>query len=412
MGLYISPHLRSVRERIQINNEPLSEALFSKYFFDVWDRLSATGDGSKPVYFRLLTLVAFHAFLQERVDTAVIECGIGGEYDSTNLFDSPTVTAVTALGIDHVAMLGGTVAEIAWHKAGIFKKGATALTVPQLEPAMEVLRKRAEERGADLHVVERHPQIASGEVKLGLAADFQKSNASLAVTVAAAHLRALGYEFVPNLSEIDKQELPLEFRRGLEQVKWPGRCDMRREVGNHIVWFLDGGHTLESVEVAGRWFADEAQTLQHSNASDRHRARRSRVLIFNQQTRDAVGLARALFTTLSTVLGAKPFTHVIFTTNVTFKDAGYKPDLVAINNSAEEVQALKVQKELAAVWAELDPAADIKVTPTIEDAVNEARVTARQANTKEVNEELLVFITGSLHLVGGALEILESDGIK
>jgi len=76
------------------------------------------------------------------------------------------------------------------------------------------------------------------------------------------------------------------------------------------------------------------------------------------------------------------------------------------------VQALKVQKELAAVWAELDPAADIKVTPTIEDAVNEARVTARQENTREVNEELLVFITGSLHLVGGALEILESDGIK
>jgi folylpolyglutamate synthase len=412
VGLYTSPHLRSVRERIQINNEPLSEPLFSKYFFDMWDRLSATGDGSKPVYFRFLTLVAFHAFLQEQVDTAVIECGIGGEYDSTNFLVSPIVTAVTALGIDHVGMLGGTIAEIAWHKAGIFKKGASAFTVAQPKPAMDVLHKRAKERDTELRLVERHPQIASGEVKLGLAADFQKSNASLAVAVAAAHLRALGHDFVPNPSDINKQELPVEFRRGLEQVKLPGRCEMRHEVGNRIAWCLDGGHTLESVEAAVRWFAEEVQTLQQSNAGSRHHSQQPRILIFNQQTRDAIGLACALFTTLSTVLRVKPFTHVIFTTNVTFKDAGYKPDLVAMNSSTEEVQALKVQKELAAIWAELDPAADIKITATIEDAVNDVRIVARQANTKETNEETIVFITGSLHLVGGALEILETGGIK
>jgi folylpolyglutamate synthase len=404
VGLYTSPHLRSIRERIKINNEPLSEPLFSKYFFDIWDRLSATGDGSKPMYFRFLTLVAFHAFLQERVDTAVIECGIGGEYDSTNLLVSPTVTAVTALGIDHVGMLGGTIAEIAWHKAGIFKKGASAFTVAQPKPAMDVLHQRAKERDVDLQLVERHPQISSGEVKLGLAADFQKSNASLAVVVAAAHLRALGHDFVPNPSDINKQELPLQFQRGLKQVKLPGRCEVKHEVGSRIAWCLDGGHTLDSIKVAGQWFAEEVQ----SNAD----SRQPRILIFNQQTRDAKGLACALFTTLSTVHRTKPFTHVIFTTNVTFKDAGYKPDLVAMNNSNEEVQALKVQKELAAIWAELDPAADIKITATIEDAVNEVRIIARKANTKETNEETIVFITGSLHLVGGALEILETGGIK
>ena len=411
MGLFTSPHLRSVRERIQINNQPLSESLFSKYFFDIWDRLSATGDGSKPAYFRFLTLVAFHTFLQERVDTAVIECGIGGEYDSTNILVSPTTTAVTALGIDHVGMLGGTIAEIAWHKGGIFKKGAPAFTVLQPEPAMDVLRKRAEERDTTLQLVKRHPQIANGEVKLGLAADFQKSNASLAVAVTAAHLHAVGHNFVPNPSEINEQELPVEFRRGLEQVKWPGRCEMRREVRNGIAWCLDGGHTLESIEVAGQWFAEEVQTLQQSNAGINHHSQRPRILIFNQQTRDAAGLARALFNTLSAVLGQNPFTHVIFTTNVTFKDAGYKPDLVAMNNNAEEVQTLKVQKELAAMWVELDPVADIKVAATIEDAINEVRILARQVNIEETNE-LVVFITGSLHLVGGVLEILESSGVK
>jgi folylpolyglutamate synthase len=82
-----------------------------------------------------------------------------------------------------------------------------------------------------------------------------------------------------------------------------------------------------------------------------------------------------------------------------------------MNNSAEEVRALKVQKDLAAIWAELDPAAEIKVSATIEDAINEVRVMAKQASVDKINESI-VFITGSLHLVGGVLEILESDGVK
>ena len=77
-----------------------------------------------------------------------------------------------------------------------------------------------------------------------------------------------------------------------------------------------------------------------------------------------------------------------------------------MNNSAEDVRNLKVQKELAAIWAGLDPAADIKVVVTIEDAINEARIVARRASV----DESIVFIAGSLHLVGGALEILESGG--
>ena len=141
IGLYTSPHLRFVRERIQINNEPISEELFAKYFFEVWDRLEAAAksddtpqdEPTKPVYFRYLTLMALHAYLKEGVDTAVIECGIGGEFDSTNILVKPTVTAVTSLGIDHTAVLGSTLPEIAWHKAGIFKHDSIAFTAPQKE---------------------------------------------------------------------------------------------------------------------------------------------------------------------------------------------------------------------------------------------------------------------------------------
>ncbi|OAX81349.1 hypothetical protein ACJ72_04302 [Emergomyces africanus] len=110
VGLYTSPHLRFVRERIQINNEPLSEQQFAKYFFEIWDRLEASAKAtgmdpadpaSKPVYFRFLTLMAFHTYICEGVDAAIIECGIGGEYDTTNIIDRPIVTGITSLGIDH-----------------------------------------------------------------------------------------------------------------------------------------------------------------------------------------------------------------------------------------------------------------------------------------------------------------------
>ncbi|KAG7827071.1 hypothetical protein KL920_005069 [Ogataea angusta] len=161
IGLYTSPHLKSVRERLVINGKPISEALFTKYFFDVWDRLSTSasdperfpemGPGVKPAYFRFLTLLSFHAFASEKVDTAVYEVGVGGEYDSTNIFVHPTACGISSLGIDHTAVLGDTLEKIAWNKAGIFKQGAACFTVEQPEAALRVIRERAAERNAANH---------------------------------------------------------------------------------------------------------------------------------------------------------------------------------------------------------------------------------------------------------------------
>jgi folylpolyglutamate synthase len=125
-GLYSSPHIMEVRERIRINGEPLSKLKFAEYFFNVWDRLEATKDAveahlQKPAYFRYMTLMCFHAFKQENVDAAILEVGVGGEYDSTNIVPNPIVTAISSLGLDHQAVLGNTIEEIAWHKAGIIK---------------------------------------------------------------------------------------------------------------------------------------------------------------------------------------------------------------------------------------------------------------------------------------------------
>lgn len=416
IGLYTSPHLRFVRERIQIDNEPITEDKFAKYFFEVWDKLEAAAKAenapadvpTRPVYFRYLTLMALHAYLKEGVDTAVIECGIGGEYDSTNILTKPTVTAVTSLGIDHTAMLGSTLPEIAWHKAGIFKPGSIAFSAPQKEEAIKVLRERAAEKGADLHVIDLHPALADGSIKLGLSADFQKINASVAIAVAAAHLRVLGHTSIPDPTKATHIELPPQFVKGLEQVRWSGRCETRRE--KNVAWHIDGAHTLESIEVTGRWFAEQIASATTAAPSQ---SKVPRVLVFNQQTRDAGALAKALYTALQSGItsgATSPFTHVIFTTNQTFCE-GYRPDLVSINTDKVEVDALAVQKALAHTWADIDSAAEVRVLRTIEEAVSAARGIAREwANGTDA--EVMVLVTGSLHLVGGALEVLESERSK
>ncbi|KAF2643258.1 FolC bifunctional protein [Massarina eburnea CBS 473.64] len=414
IGLYTSPHLRFVRERIQINNEPISEVKFAKYFFEIWDRLEAaaakTSDSpsdvsTKPVYFRYLTLMALHAYLEEGVDTAIMECGIGGEYDSTNILTKPSVTAVTSLGIDHVAMLGSTLPEIAWHKSGIFKSGSIAFSAPQKEEAITVLRERAAERNTALHVIDTHPALANNEVKLGLGAAFQKINASVAIAVAATHLRSMGHSSIPDPTTTSHIELPPEFVKGLEEVRWPGRCEVRREP--NVSWHIDGGHTLESIEVTGKWFAEQIASAQ-TMPSPSHIPR---ILIFNQQTRDANALAKALYTALQagiTSPSTSPFTHVIFTTNQTFNE-GYKPDLISMNTNQQDVDTLAVQRALALTWSEIDDTADVRVLKTIEDAIATSRQIAREWEENDgPGSEVMVLVTGSLHLVGGAIDVLET----
>lgn len=362
------------------------------------------------MYFRYLTLTALHAYLKEGVDSAIIECGIGGEYDSTNILLKPTVTAVTSLGIDHTAMLGSTLPEIAWHKAGIFKSGSIAFSAPQKDEAITVLQERAKERDTQLHIVDVHPDLANNKVKLGLSASFQKVNASVAIAVAAAHLRALGHTSVPDPTITSHIELPAEFIKGLEEVRWPGRCEVRRE--KNVAWHIDGGHTLESIEVTGQWFAEQ---MAAANATPGSAKAAPRIMIFNQQTRDANALAKALYTALQTGITAdstSPFTHVIFTTNQTFSE-GYKPDLVSINTNQHDVDSLAVQKALAKTWSEIDNTAEVKVLKTIEEAVNTARSIAGDwAIEAGADAEVMVLITGSLHLVGGALEMLETHPVK
>ncbi|CZT40620.1 related to folC [Rhynchosporium secalis] len=406
IGLYTSPHLIHVRERIRIDGSPISEALFAQYFYELWDRLSLAADRSDmelmPNYFRFLTILAFHTFIREDAGTAIVECGIGGEYDSTNILPPEAVTtcAITSLGIDHEAMLGETIEEIAWHKGGIMKPGVPAFSVKQLPSALAVLEKRASDKEVDLIVVERLPILE--DVRLVLEGDFQKDNASLAVEVVASHLKTLGVADVSTSTVF-----PEEFKSGLETVTWPGRCQYI--IDGNTEWMIDGAHTLESISATAIWFREKcvaASTSPHPPTAT--------MLIFNQQSeRDSESLLAQLLTEILTLqqganqeelLGdrakdnfssrspRRAFTYAAFCTNRPF---------TVEQDSTEEVD-LTLQNHMARKYMRLDRGNPCHmVYGSAEEAVDLAY------KVSEGEERVLVLVTGSLHLAGAVLQVLE-----
>ncbi|XDG08554.1 hypothetical protein ABKA04_008169 [Annulohypoxylon sp. FPYF3050] len=420
VGTYTSPHLLSVRERIQVNGTPISQELFARYFFEVWDALTAaaraeaaslnslnsqgkgdgkevseeeiTGPASKPFYFRFLTLLALHAFVREGVTSAVIECGIGGEYDSTNILPPGAVTAavVAQLGVDHVGMLGGTVPEIAWNKAGIMKGGVRCFTRKlegeDGEATMKVLRERALEKKAFLVEIEDTEVEkwggVGGDGVGSLEGEFQKYNQALAVMAAGEHLRILEGKPDTQSSETKLSVLGDRFSDGLRLARLRGRCETRQE-GN-FSWFIDGAHTADSLEEAAKWFAAKRKTLPNDTKV---------VLLFNQQERDVAKLLGGLLEGIKRVLGEITiFDHAIFTRNDIQRRAENEPE-----------RDLSVQRAAQDAMQQLCP----KTESIIVDNVGEAVGNIKELQSDDTN--VAVLATGSLHLVGTLLRTLEPE---
>lgn len=420
VGTYTSPHLVTVRERIQLDGRPISRPLFARYFFEVWDALTASaraeaaasgqripeeelrGPASKPFYFRFLTILAFHAFLREGVRSAVVECGIGGEYDSTNVLPADAVTAavVTRLGIDHVGMLGATLPEIAWHKAGVCKAGRKCFTLraegEDGDETMRVLRQRAAEKNALLVEVDSaelegwdRERVTAGS----LDGDFQKSNQALALLAASEHLRVLAEEAAaanpasPHLRANEEppllQVLGTRFASGLRSARLRGRCETLRD--GDVTWFVDGAHTAESLAETAGWFAQKYEGLPSNPKL---------VLLFNQQERDVAKLLRGLHEGIEKRLGRVTFSCAVFTRNELLPAAVGEPE-----------RDLSVQRTAADVMEKGAHGVKTIVTDNVGDAVEKIKAIQRDEGV-----EVVVLATGSLHLVGALLRTLEPDG--
>jgi dihydrofolate synthase/folylpolyglutamate synthase len=249
-GLYTSPHLLEPTERIRIDGQPVLSAEFTEAFDQVHraaEELIERGEiDAHPSYFETVTAMAFLLFRQARVDITVLEVGLGGRLDATNIVE-PELCAITPVDFDHEKFLGTSVESIAAEKAGILKPGVPVVLAGQRVEADRVIRRRARELVCDVigvlapYEVEVHPRysriVAHGlEIECPLAGRHQVVNALAAVTV----LRQLG---VSNEA----------IQTGIRTARWPGRLERLRERPEVIV---DGAHNPAGARALAEYVAE------------------------------------------------------------------------------------------------------------------------------------------------------------
>jgi dihydrofolate synthase/folylpolyglutamate synthase len=237
-GRYTSPHLDSITERITIDGSPISE----DRFVEVWDELAPfveLVDSRMPqpmTFFEVLTAMAFAAFADAPVDVAVLEVGLGGSWDATNVVEAATAV-VLPVGLDHVPMLGTTLAEIAGEKAGIIHPGATVLLAQQPVEAAEVLLRRCVETGAtvareglEFGVIDRVTAVGGQLLSLqGLAGRYDEIYLPLHGAHQAANAAAALAAVEAFLGGGDKGMLDLDLvREGFARTASPGRLEVVR----------------------------------------------------------------------------------------------------------------------------------------------------------------------------------------
>ena len=244
VGTFTSPHMDSIRERIQLDGVPLEEEPF-------WQAASVVKEVESRLleewgafnYFEILTAMMFVVFQQEAVDLAIIEVGIGGLLDNTNV-GHPLVSVITTIGLDHQDLLGSTLEEITAQKAGIIKSGQRVVVGPVTRECMDVIREIASEKGAavqafgeDFFLIEESYQDSSLTIsleQLALQGAFQKENATVAIRAFRAWMEVTG------------RSVQAEFiEAALRVVSWPGRMEVLQDTP---LVMIDGAHNLPAIE--------------------------------------------------------------------------------------------------------------------------------------------------------------------
>jgi dihydrofolate synthase / folylpolyglutamate synthase len=380
-GLYTSPHLVHINERIRVNGEPIRDDDFA-LLHDVVDRtaerLVTEGDLPwHPSFFEMLTAMAFEHFARARLDVAVLEVGMGGRLDATNVVE-PRVSVITDIALDHQKYLGNTIGEIAREKAGILRPGGVAVTLPQLPEANDVIGNAILDLGAravnavpyvppvspgsSQYLVpsgqcsaaggqppagQRYPLDVLGErifVESPLVGRHQLRNIALAIA-AAEELHNQGFT----------QITPKAIERGIRQTRWPGRFQVVASDGSSPEYVLDVAHNP-----AGAW---------------------------------------ALRSTLSAAYGERPFTLVFGV----LRDKAVAEIAEILFPIAEQVILTHASNPRSASVEEIRQAAsrlagDIREAPDVASALEGAgRIAGRGG---------LVVVTGSIYIVGEAMRQL------
>ena len=260
-GLFTSPYLLRFNERMQINGREIGDEELAALV----ERIRPLADGmdDHPTEFELMTAAALLWYAQERCDIAVLETGLGGRLDATNAIDAPEVCVITNIGLDHTAILGDTVEQIAAEKAGILKPGTDCVLYQQQESVTGVFRARCEELGVPLHIADFSAIVTEfdsleGQVftyrgepcAIPLLGKHQRSNAAVVLETVAV-LRRKGWKLPPEAVE-----------HGLYAVSWPARFEL---LGEEPYFVVDGGHNPQCAQTVAdnlrAYFPDRRRVL-------------------------------------------------------------------------------------------------------------------------------------------------------
>ena len=360
VGLYTSPHLIDVRERIQVNGLWINEIRFAEYlsqFRKILDEYSWRKD--MPTYFEVLTAVAFFHFKEMKVQAAVLEVGLGGLYDSTNVAEAKVV-GMTPIALEHTDKLGKTISKIAVQKCGVIKGREYVVSAPQVREAEDVIVKAVADREATLFWVGRDIRC----LERGYGEDFQKLDVRTPFgNYYDLSLHLLGEHQMENAAQAitlakcfeEKTRIKISdpaVRQGLRDARWPGRLE---KISDHPCVVLDGAHTRESA-------------CRMMQGLKRHFHFSSLVVVLGiSEDKDLQGILEELLTE----------TGIVFAT-----ESGHARALPA-EKIAEAAQNL---------------GKEIRVEKNLEEVLLKAR--------KEAGEDGLVLVTGSLYLVARARQSL------
>ena len=261
-GLYTSPYIQRFTERIRVDGAEISEeavARWAGFVRDKIDDMVASGR-NHPTEFEALTALALCCFAEENCDVVVLETGMGGRFDATNVIANPLVSVITTIDYDHMEYLGDTIEKIAYEKAGIIKKGCSVVSYPQRDTVLQVLEQAAAEKGAELVVSDFSTLECCGwsvdgqsfhykayrDLNIAMLGEYQMYNAALAIDVIEVMNRR-------QLTRISGEAL----RKGLAMTRWPGRMEIARQ---NPLFVIDAAHNTQGAgalrEALLRYFPD------------------------------------------------------------------------------------------------------------------------------------------------------------
>ncbi|HEL2253221.1 TPA: bifunctional folylpolyglutamate synthase/dihydrofolate synthase [Streptococcus suis] len=244
VGSFVSPHMVSVHDRICIDSQPISDHDFQCYLQKVYDLEQEVAARYEPFrYFEVMVLIMFLYFQDQQPDLALVEVGIGGLLDTTNVV-APALSLITSIGMDHQDLLGSTLGEIAEQKAGIIKENVPVVLGPLSPETTAICRHIAQDKQASIYqfgpeFTYKEGQFSNADLELselvlGLAGHHQEENAAVALQT-----------FLLYMTNIQKDIQPQLIQQALAQTSWPGRLEL---VAQEPKIYLDGAHNVPAIE--------------------------------------------------------------------------------------------------------------------------------------------------------------------